>query len=55
LPLDIPRCSLAVQPKFASLSSYEDGRTGGGWSPRPIKLLGELKNAGTFFAHSLVF
>lgn len=53
-PFGIPRCSLVVHPKLASLSSYDDGTVGGD-SPRFIKLLGELEYAGTFFAHSVVF
>ena len=50
----MPLCSLVVQPKLASLSSYEDGKFGGD-SPRFIRLLGELEYDGTFLAHSLVF
>jgi hypothetical protein len=50
----MPLCSLVVHPKFASLSSYEDGKVGG-LSPKFIKLFGDVEYPETFLVHSLVF
>jgi hypothetical protein len=41
-PFGEPLCSRVVQPKLASLSSYDEGKVGGD-SPRFIRLFGELE------------